>query len=151
MTVSLSGFKALDAALGELPKATAKNVLKRVLIKAAQPIEDSAVQLAPRLTGRLAASIIIGTKLTRSQQESGPVLTADGYRSASKNYVEIYVGTALPRGQFEEFGTIKNHPQPFMRPAWDGHKEESLAIIAGLLGTEITKAAARYAKKLGNA
>ena len=150
MTVRLEGFAELDKALGELPKATAKNVLKRVLIKAAQPIEDSAVQLAPRLTGKLADSIIIGTKLTRSQKES-PVLTADGYRSASKNSVEIYVGTALPRGQFEEFGTMKNHPHPFMRPAWDGHKEESLAIVASLLGAEITKAAERYAKKLGRA
>lgn len=38
-------------------------------------------------------------------------------------------------------------PQPFMRPAWDEKKDEVLELIRTELGDEITKAAARLAKK----
>jgi hypothetical protein len=42
VATKLEGFKELDRALGKLPKATAKNVLRRTLIKAAKPIDDDA-------------------------------------------------------------------------------------------------------------
>ena len=51
MTVSVEGLAALDKALAELPKATARNVLKRTLDKAAQPIVEEAKTLTPFRTG----------------------------------------------------------------------------------------------------
>ena len=63
ITVSVSGLKELDQALGELPKATARNVLKRTLAKAAEPIVAEAKQHAPVATGRLRDSIIASTRL----------------------------------------------------------------------------------------
>jgi HK97 gp10 family phage protein len=150
-TVRIEGLRDLDHALAELPKATAKNVLKRTLIKAAKPIDDEASRLAPHSSGKLATSIITGTRLTRSQKGEGPVLTESGFRSAAKNYVEVYVGTALPRGQFMEFGTFKDAPEPFMTPAWEANKEGALQIIETTLGTEIEKAAARLARKAARA
>ena len=63
ITVSTSGFRELDKALAELPKATARNVLHRTLSKAGQPIADEASRLAPVDTGKLAGRIAVSTRL----------------------------------------------------------------------------------------
>lgn len=138
---TLEGFSELDKALGQLPKATAKNVLRRTLIKAAKPVDDAASEAAPFLTGGLQKSVITGSKLTRSQARGAFIQT-------SNYYAEIHVGTSLGRGMFQEFGTFKDQPQPWFRPAWEGHKDQALSIIKVTLGEEIEKAAKRYAKKL---
>jgi HK97 gp10 family phage protein len=64
--VSVEGLKELDEALGQLTKATARNVLRRVLKKAGQPIADAARGKVPVDTGKLRDSIIVGTKLAKS-------------------------------------------------------------------------------------
>lgn len=137
----IEGFAALDRTLGQLPKATAKNVLRRTLIKAAKPIDDDASAAAPFLTGGLQKSVITGPRLTRSQ-------TRGSFLKTSNYYAEIHVGTSLSKGLFTEFGTFKDAPQPWFRPAWEAHKGQALTIIKMELGGEIEKAAKRYAKKL---
>ncbi len=141
MTVKLEGFRELDRALGRLPKATAKNVLRRVLKKAAQPVDDAASAAAPVNTGVLERSVITGSQLTRSQRR-GAVLSTSNY------YAEIHIGTSLGRGMFQEFGTFKDAAQPWFRPAWEANKDAALTVIKVELGGEIEKAAKRYAKKL---
>ncbi len=141
MTVKLSGFRELDRALGQLPKATAKNVLRRVLKKAAQPVDDAASAAAPVNTGVLERSVITGSQLTRSQRR-GAVLPTSNY------YAEIHIGTSLGRGMFQEFGTFKDAAQPWFRPAWEANKDAALTVIKVELGAEIEKAAKRDAKKL---
>jgi HK97 gp10 family phage protein len=141
VTAKLEGFSALDKALGQLTKATAKNVLKRTLTKAAKPIDDDASAAAPHDTGKLETSVITGTRLTRSQARSSRLQT-------SNYYAEIHVGTSMGRGMFQEFGTFKDQPQPWFRPAWEANKDQALNIIKVELGGEIEKAAKRYAKKL---
>lgn len=148
MTVKLEGFKELDQALGKLPKSTAKNVLRRTLSRAADPVDDEASANTPKDTGKLERSVVVGTRLTKSQRAGGAVLTGSGFRSAAKNYVEVHIGTAMGRGMFTEFGTFKDPPQAWFRRAWDSTKGEALEIIKSDLGTEIEKAAKRYAKKL---
>jgi HK97 gp10 family phage protein len=140
-TFRLEGFKELDRALGQLPKATAKNVLRRTLRKAAQPIDDDASAAAPFLTGGLQKSVITGARLTRSQR-------GGSYLRTSNYYAEIHVGTSLSKGLFTEFGTFKDPPQPWFRPAWEANKDQALNIIKVELKGEIEKAAKRYAKKL---
>ena len=138
---TLEGFAALDRALGQLPKATAKNVLRRVLKKAADPVDREASAAAPVLTGGLERCVFAGTRPTRSERKGA-------YLRTSNYYAEIHVGTSLGRGMFQEFGTFKDTPQPWFRPAWDATKNEALNIIKVTLGGEIEKAAKRYAKKL---
>ncbi len=46
-TVKIEGLKQLDAALGELTKATARAVTRRALLKAAEPMVQAAKQFAP--------------------------------------------------------------------------------------------------------
>ncbi len=146
-TVRVEGLRELDAALGELPKATAKNVLRRTLTEAAKPLISSAQQLAPDRGGKppndLANSITISSRLNKNQKKES--------RGSEKSFVEMYVGpdvsVPMPHGIFQEFGTVQHGPQPFMRPAFDGTKHQVLEAIKDQLGSEILKAAKRLAKK----
>jgi len=138
-------LKGSAEALGEVgTKATQKNVLKRVLLKAAAPIDDAASAFAPVGTGKLQISVITGTKLTRRQKPSA-------YKAGKLGVMEVHVGTALSRGLFQEFGTYKMPAQPFMRPAFDSQKGNAERIISTELWVEIEKAAKRAAKKRAKA
>ena len=137
--VRLEGFRELEAALAQLPKATGKNVLKRTLLKAANPIEEGAAANAPSLTGHLKRDVSSGTRLTRRQAAQA--------RRAGKSYQEVHVGVADPAGVQNEFGNEHQAPQPFLRPAWDANREDALGTIKTELGQEIDRAAARLARK----
>lgn len=166
--VKVSGLRELEAALSELPKSVGKAVLRRVLAKAAAPIEATADRLAPsrdsgdspkyyggkvqvvdgrrrRVGGKLRrigtgeALVQAGIRLTKSQARKA--------RKAGKSTVEYYVGTRDPAAKFYEYGTANAPAQPFLRPAWDRHKGEALDIIKDELGREIETAAARVAKR----
>jgi HK97 gp10 family phage protein len=142
-TVTVEGLRELDAALGNLPKATGKNVLRRVLKKAGQPIAEEAEERAPVLTGALQISIGVGTKLTKRQSKLHRKMFKDDRASA-----EMFVGAGgLAQATQAEFGNEHQAAEPYMRPAWDGNKDEALDIIATDLGDEIMKAARRLAKK----
>lgn len=142
-TVSVEGLRELDAALGQLTKAVARNTLRRVLRLAARPIAVKAQSLSPILTGQLRISIGVGTRLTRRQ--------ASLHRRESRNdkaFAEVFVGAGgLAQATLREFGTDGAPPAPFMRPAWDAHKTQALDIIKRELGTEIAKSAARAARR----
>jgi len=138
-TAKVEGLRELEAALADLPKATGKNVLKRVLLKAAKPIEDDAAANAPELSGRLRRDVKTGTRLTRRQAAMN--------RKLGKSEVEVHVGVSDPAGVQNEFGNEHQRPQPFLRPAWDANSEGALETIKSELGTEIDKAAARVAKR----
>jgi HK97 gp10 family phage protein len=137
-TVEIEGLSDVAAGLDELSKSMTTNVLKRALLRAAEPMAADAKRLAPRLSGALQTSIEPGTKLSRRQKSL--------YRKQSK--VEIFVGAgALAQAITQEFGTVTNKPQPFMRPAWDANKREAFNLIKEDLADEIEKARARIARK----
>lgn len=143
-TVKIEGLKDVQAALSELPKATGKNVLRRVLRKRAQPMAQAAAANAPVEAGTLKASIGVGTKLTRRQAAQHRKMFANDRAS-----VEIFVGAGgLPQAHLQEFGTSEHAPQPFLRPAFDAHKDAILDGVKDDLWSEIDKAAKRLAKKL---
>ena len=78
----VEGLAELERALKELPRATRKNVLKRALMAAAEPIRADAEAKAPRVTGALQLSITAGTSLMRRQKSQ--------HRKESP--VEVFVG-----------------------------------------------------------
>lgn len=53
ITVKIEGLSELKAALEELPKATTKSVMRKVLIARAKPIAEAAKALAPVRQGAL--------------------------------------------------------------------------------------------------
>jgi len=139
----LIGAKELEAALAQLPKATAKSVLRRALTSAAKPAAAQAQALAPRgRTGNLQASIRISTRLNKRQ---GKLHDAQG--------VEVYIGAAAGKGakgnhaHLLEFGTVKMAARPFLRPAWESTKEKVLAAIQTEVWAALAKSARTLARK----
>lgn len=158
LTCKIEGVTDLSSAFDELSKATENNIKRRVLLKAGAPMQQAAQAAAPerspaspakyfkragskvlRRIGTLKILVQIGTKLTPRQ--------ASQARQAGKNGVEVYIGTRDPIGRLEERGTAHAAAHPFLRPAFEAHKNEVLEIVASELGGEIEKARERAARK----
>jgi HK97 gp10 family phage protein len=141
----LSGFKELDVALGELPKATGRNVLRRVLVKAGQPLAEDMARRAPRDEGDTAESVTVSTQRPNVSSKAKR-------RNPKSSSVEVYVGPGkLAQAEQQEHGNVNHPPQPFVRPAWDAGKDAALDTIGRELGGEIERAAKRQAKKRAKA
>lgn len=166
--VMVQGFKELDDALRELPRATERNTLRRAAIaalkpflaavKAKAPVDENVENTPERPPGTLKNSYHIGTRLNKTQARS--------VRKLGKSGVEVYAGTSDPLGVPTEFGTaprtIRKGPragqstgavpaQPHARPAWDETSSKVVVELKEELGKEIAKAAKRLAKKRGKA
>jgi len=144
---TVKGLRDLDRALGELPKSTAKSVLRRTLLKAGEPLADEMRNLAPDDPGTsgsdLKSSIAVGTKLSSRQAKLHRRQFKD-----DKAFAEAFVGPGPdPAAWNQEFGNVNHGPQSFARPAWDGKQREVLEIIKTETWKEIEKAAARLARK----
>ncbi len=154
VTVRVEGLREIDAALGQLGKATGRNVMRRVAVARLEPMAEDARRLAPddpNTKGRdLTKSIAVSTRVNKVKRGRA----ANKAARAGKAEVEAHMGPAgigkrgaPPQGVWQEFGTKNHPPQPFMRPAWDGGKDKLLDGIADDLWAEVNKAAARLAKK----
>ena len=147
-TVRLEGFKELERELDNLSKAAGKGALRRALFKAAQPTAELAQSKAPRLTGRLQQSIVIGAKLNKRQSKLHRSMFRD-----DRSSVELFVGPSYlmgdggRHGHLVEFGTRKMAAQPFMRPAWDQDQKAMLERLKENLWGEISKAIARAERR----
>lgn len=139
VTFKVHGLRELDAGLGELTKATARNVLKRVGAKALEPMAEVARSLAPddpKTGGNdLSHSIVVGPKLTPRQQRLA--------KKETKDFAVVYMGTADPAGVQQEFGNVNHGPQSFMRPAFQQEAEATVGRVATGMKPEIDKAASR--------
>jgi HK97 gp10 family phage protein len=165
ITVQVEGLADLEQALTELPKATAKNTIRRALVAAAQPIVDEATQLIR--VRRVQPSIAV-SKIKFTTENAGKAAFAEAMQhgatreeagqaahaanAATDDDPKMTSGVAVigpTRRAFYgfEFGTIHQAPQPFMRPAWDLHKEEALRLIQTELATQIEKARLRLVMK----
>lgn len=149
MAEPVIGLVDLDRALGELPKATGKAVLRRAGVKALEPFVAKWKSMAPvdanpastphRPPGTYRDSIHAGTKLNKSQARTA--------KREGKSSVEVYAGTNDVAGVQTEFGNAHQAAQPAGRPAWDGSQTQVLELVGSGLFTEIEKAAARLARK----
>lgn len=134
----IEGLKELDEALTELPKATARNVLLRTLKEEGQPIADAGEANAPKLSGQLAASYAVSTKLSRRQRK----------KNKKESDVEVYIGPMPhPKSVQTEFGNAHQAAEPHLRPAWDANVMRVLSGITKTLSEQIEKARARLARK----
>lgn len=150
--VKVEGLKEVRAALMELPKATAKNVMRRVLKKRAAPIVEAARRRVPVDQGDLRESIVASTRLTRRQRGK--------HKKDGPNDVEIFIGPdSRPQAHWVEFGTEGRKQrktgkdvgrvimEPYMRPAWDAERMGVLDGIREDMWEEIEKAVSRRARK----
>jgi len=141
-TMKIMGGRALEDALEKLKDTTREKIVQESLAKGAEPLRDMAASLAPRHTGMLSRSIAIGTKLTRRQKSTSQKLSA----------VEVYVGPSPGKGRFvghgvfNEFGTVKMRPRPFMRPAFAKTVDQIIAIVKNQMWLKIKLVADRADK-----
>lgn len=133
-TVKVEGLREVDAALGQLGKATGRNVMRRVAVARLEPMAEEMRRLVPIDSGDLKDGIAVTTKRPK--------------RSRKSSEVEAYAGPGRhPQAHLREFGGDGSPPEPYVRPAWDSGKGELLDGIADDLWSEIQKAAARQARK----
>ncbi len=150
----IEGLKELDKALGQLPRATGKNVLRRVARKALEPIIEDAKGKVHVIEGKLKGSLAVSTKLSFTQK----ALHKNMFPS-EKSSVEVFAGAGphnfVPQAIWEEFGVTRRGkrfgPHPFLRPAWDAGKMRALNNVKRDLWAEIKKAADRVARKKARA
>ena len=168
-SVRVEGLNELDKALGELPKATARNVLKRILLKAGTPIRDAAKANAPYKEGELRESIAVSSRMKNKTGNAeyaaamraglgkdAAVAAMRGARRAAGgkgSFAEVAVGPGKAKDKagaikriVQEFGSRYVAPKAYMRRAWEAQKHRALEIIKADLGDEIMRTAKRVAK-----
>jgi len=136
-SMKLEGGKDLEKALMELPKASAKASVRRVLKKAAQIIADAGRGNAPEREGGLKDSYGVGTRLTKRQRKL--------HRRESE--VEVFAGPNDPAAVQTEFGNEHQAAQPHLRPAWDANKHDALDLVSEELWADVLKSIQRYQRR----
>lgn len=146
LTVKVDGLDGVLEALEEIPKiATEKNVVRRALVDAAEPIRATWSELAPYDPTdpglHLRDSVIVSEKTSSKQ----------GDASAPPGGVTIFIGpdARLPRhhGIFMEFGTFKDVAQPSGRPAFDSKKYETINLVGFFMWVQIDATAQRLSRR----
>lgn len=143
-TFKIEGLKELEEAFKQLENVNQRKAsARRAMKKAAQPMADTASQLAPRERGDLAESITVGTRLSKRQAKLHRKMFRDD-RAA----VEMFVGAGpLSSAHNQEFGNEHNAPQPFMRPALQSNVMGFLSTIKAELWADLQKTVARAERK----
>lgn len=148
VTVKFEGGPELEAAFKSLmddfdaSKATVKNVMRRGLKDAIQPMADLANELAPddpATPGGLNQSYHVGTQLTARQRGLAKL--------EPKDFVTVYMGTTDPAGVQTEFGNSHQSPQAHVRPAFAQEALNTINRVAGSLKDQLAKAVTRAQRK----
>lgn len=152
-TFKMTGFKELERALvEEFPKATSRNILWRTAEAAMKRLEDREKSLAPidpqdRDGDGRHLNETIKTERVKAKRQRGSV------KFNARNGVEVRTGPA-PVGKraranagWQEYGTVKQAPRSYIRPAIDVEAENIIADVKTELTVQIDKARTRIARK----
>lgn len=131
-SIETKGLKELDFMLRkELPRRVGLNALSAAVSAGAAPVVRRAKYYAPYETGRLEANIY--KFKIRSSQSSNSVSYAVSVRTRGKgdNADNAHYWT------FQEFGTSRHPPHPFLRPALEAEAQNAVRIIRDKLAEKI--------------
>jgi len=153
--MKIEGGGDIERALGQIARSASKAAMRRAMVKALQPVADDADAASP-------FTVKVTSKLSKRQERQ-----ARADRGRSK--VTLYVGPVQPDGgdaphaHLYEFGTgarvqkstgksVGVMPaRPFMRPAWDAHRDQMLETLTREIWVEIERAAERARRKAAKA
>jgi HK97 gp10 family phage protein len=135
-TVSIKGLQGLEDALSQFAPKLVKKAFKEAMHAADQPIIETAKQLAPVMA--------VATK----DRQPGELRDSIGENiTIKRDRVRARVGPRRIKGEsnqspgawglMEEFGSIHNPPQPYLRPAFDARKQEAVDKFADTLRAAI--------------
>ena len=129
--------KLLSARLNAIPKEVVTAV-RPALVKGAEEYAATMRALAPRDEGDLIESI----EVTAPGETTPAYAEGGGRRTAGPNQALVTVGNEDVRhGHLQEFGTVKQEAQPFMRPGARLAKPRAQRRISRAIGQAIKKAA----------
>ena len=137
--VAFSGGRELERALRELGSLRrVTSALTRSGKRALQPIAEATRQRVPRGDTEALATGVTVRRLTRRQGGSADALTLG----------VVFTGPHRTLAHLYEFGFTKRNGQsyparPFLRPAWDGGRDQALADFGGELWAFLARAAKR--------
>lgn len=133
--IVVEGLEDLGRALRELfPPSKAAKIMDTILRRRAQPIADQAASSAPVRTGKLRRSIHVSNRLSKRQKSL--------HKKVDPADVEVFAGAAaLDQSSLSEYGTSRQAPHPYMRPAWDSARAGLLNNLAQDIWNEIVKVA----------
>ncbi len=131
--------------LGERLKVIPEEVLRHVrpaLIAGAEDVAQVMRVLAPEDEGDLKGSIAV----TAAGDTTPAYAEGGGKRTAGPNEALVTVGNERVRhGHLQEFGTVKQEAQPFMRPGFRIAKPKVERRISRAVGRAVRKTAEREA------
>lgn len=138
--VNVQGLKGIEDALSNFPPNLVKKAFREAMRAAAAPQIEAAKAKAP-----------VMTKAT-SQRYPGELRDSIGVDiKVGRNGVHAKVGPRREKGAgnqspgawglMEEFGSIHNPAQPYLRPAFDETKDKSVEEFAAVLRTMIESGA----------
>ncbi|MGR3315497.1 HK97-gp10 family putative phage morphogenesis protein [Roseovarius indicus] len=128
--------KALEARLKAIPREVLREV-QPALVKGAEETADAMRALVPVAEGDLQASITVTApgKTTPAYAEGG------GRRTAEDNQALVTAGNEKVRhGHLQEFGTVKQEAQPFLRPGARLARPKAMRRIQRAIGKAIRNA-----------
>lgn len=129
--------RLLGARLAAIPEAMVREV-RPALIKGAEEVATTMRALVPVDDGDLKASITV----TAPGQSTPAYAEGGGKRTAGSNQALVTVGNEKVRhGHLQEFGTVKQEAQPFMRPGYRLAKPRAQRRIQRAIGQAVRKAA----------
>lgn len=149
MAMKLEGARELQDLLLRLPARVQKNAVNQAMRAGAAVVRDAA-KAAARVGKRQ------GRKRFYVSRKTGKRVQAKDYGTLKKNIkVQKVRGTdgryivtdgSAFWGMFYEFGTRRQRPRPFMRPAFDRVKDRALAKVIRTMGPRIEREIAKIGK-----
>ena len=128
----IKGMDQLLKSLKVLPDRIQKNVLVGAIRAGTKPMLTEAKNKVPQNTGNLKKSLGVIRAKTRDKTK---VIFTISPRKGGKNdgwYAHMV-----------EFGTSKDRPQPFMRPAFETKASESISAVRDYMAKRIDKEIAK--------
>jgi HK97 gp10 family phage protein len=142
--IQVDGLRELKAAFDKLSLEMKNKVARQVTNAGAAVIRDLAVEKAPEAPADVSVDVpqrnlknSIRTKGLKSNEAAADNMTAESIvfvRSGKKAF------EASRYGAIQEYGSVKQSPQPFMRPAFDGGKSGAVNAMRDKLQAAINKA-----------
>ena len=131
------GLKKLGDELKGFPEKVRLRSLNTATRFATKPAAEEAKRIAPRDSGNLASAIVLKKRTPKSKWRSTYVVTVKSKGSFGSTWYARLV----------ELGTVKQPPQPFMRVAFERHRD----AFPILFGNKLRKVIDAYNKKINKA
>lgn len=165
VSVNIKGLQELAQHLErDMPEAMAKGVIRDALEAGGEVVQAAAEQAATehRRTGELEESIDVVVRVKNDKSLHGVAFVGPVYEGSGTNDPGVYgkfveEGHAPPgkgreksaarrRGIELEFGGKDTPPHPWMRPAWEGSKDQALDAMVESLREGVEGAAKQVNK-----